>query len=281
MLQSARSLFVGSSLLTTAFVCVPAHATLISASGPTAADIQAAFDDFQAGVSFPNGGQRIRWDGVSEDGSSPNTLPADLFRNRGALFETPGTGLQVSAGFFSGNPSQFGNLDSHYPFIFEAFSQERLFTAIGSNIVDVVFVIPLTNMPGLTTGFASVFSDVDLPNTTSIQYYGASGQLLAEDFALPGGSNSESFSFLGRTFGSAVVSRVRITNGNFEVSAGFSDGNGKDQVVMDDFLFGTPVAAALPEPPSTWLTLAAGLLSLFWLRRARSTRASERTATMR
>ena len=79
----------------------------------------------------------------------------------------------------------------------------------------------------------------------------------------PGGFDSESFSFLGRTFAGPVVSRVRITNGNFEVCPAFSDG--KDQVVMDDFLFGTPVP--VPES-STWLALAAGLMGLFWLRRA-------------
>ena len=113
-------------------------------------------------------------------------MPPDQFRE-GALFEMPGPGFEVSASASSGNPVQFGNLNSGYPSIFEPFSQEKLFTAIGSNIVDVIFVLPGTDTPGLTNGFASVFSDVDLGNTTSIQYYGASNQPLAEDFALPGG----------------------------------------------------------------------------------------------
>src|SRR5439155_20768805 len=88
---------------------------------------------------------------------------------------TPGTGFQVSANAVNptATPVQFGNLDPNYPTFFEPFSQQRLFTALGSTITDVNFFVPGTNTPALTRGFGAVFSDVDLATTTSIEYFDA------------------------------------------------------------------------------------------------------------
>src|SRR5439155_23328060 len=60
-------------------------------------------------------------------------------------------------------------------------------------------------------------------------------------------SGSQTFSFLGVSFPTAVVSRVRITSGNTAPGAGATDQNGdsRDVVVMDDFIYGEPVAADL------------------------------------
>jgi PEP-CTERM motif len=69
---------------------------------------------------------------------------------------------------------------------------------------------------------------------------------------------NESLSFLGVDFGSNIVSRVRITNGN--AALGPNEAGALDLVVMDDFLFGEPVAA-VPEP-STLMLLFGGLLGL-------------------
>ena len=54
-------------------------------------------------------------------------------------------------------------------------------------------------------------------------------------------------SFLGVDFGTAVVSRVRITSGNAALGPGLTDGGIRDLVVMDDFIYGEPVTA-VPEP---------------------------------
>src|SRR2546422_1042946 len=59
-------------------------------------------------------------------------------------------------------------------------------------------------------------------------------------------------------FGSINVSRVRITSGN--AALGPSEAGALDLVVMDDFLFGEPVAA-VPEA-STLMLLFGGLLGL-------------------
>ena len=153
---------------------------------------------------------------------------------------------------------QFADVNPGFPQIFEPFSGDQLFAAIGGNQVQVDFVIPLTFTPALTRGFGVVFSDVDVFGPTTIQLFDANNNPigLAEKVPAsvpPGGPENESFSFLGLLFDNPVIRRAVITNGNFEISSGFSDG--KDLVVMDDYLFSTP---AVPEP-STWLLVIAGL----------------------
>jgi len=52
---------------------------------------------------------------------------------------------------------------------------------------------------------------------------------------------------------------VRITSGNAALSAGVLDGGAIDLVVMDDFIYGEPIA--VPEP-GTWALLCLGALAL-------------------
>jgi hypothetical protein len=119
-----------------------------------------------------------------------------------------------------------------------------------------------------------VFSDVDLANVTSIQYFDPSGASLGT-FAVPNGTGNQTFSFLGVFFNAGeMIGRVRITNGNVALGAGVTDQNGnpRDLVVMDDFLYSQPTAA-VPEP-STILTGLAGL-SLFFIARVKKSRRAE------
>jgi len=203
--------------------------------------------------------------------SSPNNLPVNFFNvnsPRGVVFGTPGSGFQVSAD--SSNPTstpvQFGNIDPNYPNFFEPFTQERLFTAIGSNIVDVSFFIPGSLVAALTSGFGVVFSDVDLANTTSLQFFDAANNPLGGPFFAPGVGGSQTFSFLGVSFSGAIVSRVRITNGNQVLMAG---NTGQDLVVMDDFIYGEPVArtAGVPESGRTLPLLGGAVVILFLMLR--------------
>ena len=165
---------------------------------------------------------------------------------RGEVFSPPGTGFQVSANA-SNPPVQFGNIDPNYPSFFEPFSQQRLFTALGSNITDVNFFVPGSGTAALTRGFGVVFSDVDLANTTSLSFFDVNDNPLGTFFA-PNTTGNETFSFLGVDFGSDVVGRVRIVAGNQVLAAGNTQ---TDLVVMDDFINGEPVAASrVPLPPA-------------------------------
>ena len=237
-----------------------------SGSGIDAAAITPTRDAFRvalgggsvAGANGSFGGVRreINWDGVPAAFAAPNLLPANFFNvnsPRGVIFATPGTGLQVSgattdAGAGQPAAADFGNLDPSYAATFAPFSPQRLFTAIGSNVVDVTFVLPGTSSPAVTTGFGAIFSDVDLANTTSIQFFDSADVSLGT-FNVPAAGGSEAFSFLGVVFPSAVVARVRITSGNAALAAGATDQNGdtRDVVAMDDFLYGEPVLPPVPD----------------------------------
>ena len=241
-----------------------------SASGSSPAGIQATVDAYRADLgtlnpnvagSFGSGRREINWDGVPDAFSAPNLFPANFFNvnsPRGVLFTTPGTSFQVSATAASGTPVEFGNISATYPGLFQTFSAQRLFTALGSNVLDVNFFVPGTTIPALTRGFGSVFADVDLANTTSLQFFDASNTSLGTFFVPAGTTANESLSFFGVDFGSNIVARVHITNGN--AALGPNEAGALDLVVMDDFLFGEPVAA-VPEA-STLMLLFGGLLSL-------------------
>src|SRR5262249_54688089 len=125
------------------------------ASGPDAAAITPSVDAFRTDLgtlnpnvagSFGTGRREINWDAVPANFSAPNLLPDNFFNvnsPRGAVFSTLGAGVAVSANAADG-PVRFGNIDPNYPSLFQVFSPQKLFTAIGSNIVDVNFFIPGT-----------------------------------------------------------------------------------------------------------------------------------------
>jgi hypothetical protein len=235
----------------------PSVAQLVrSGTGTTAASITPARDAFRTDLggglvaganglfSDATGARReINWDGVPDAFAAPSNLPANFFNvnsPRGVVFSTAGTAFQVSANA-GVTTVEFGNIDASYPNVFAPFSAQRLFTALGSNVVDVTFFVPGTATPAVVKGFGAVFSDVDLANTTSIQFFNSSNASLGS-FFVPATVGSEAFSFLGVSFPTRVVARVRITSGNIALGPSILDQNGdlNDLVVMDDFIYGEP-----------------------------------------
>jgi hypothetical protein len=272
----------GIAALTTALMVLcptglaQADPITFQASGANAAAIQAAVDAFRTDLgtlnpnvagSFGTGRREINWDGVPDAFSAPNLLPNNFFNAnspRGAEFSTPGTGVAVSANAAAG-PVRFGNIDPNYPSLFQVFSPQKLFTAIGSNIVDVSFFIPGSSTPALTQGFGAVFTHAALPDTTSLMFFGANNESLGT-FFVPSFPGDQTFSFLGADFGSLEVSRVRITSGNVALAPGQL---GPGVTVMDDFIYGEPVLVPAPSVGAglPGLILASGGLLAWWRRR--------------
>jgi hypothetical protein len=249
------------------------------ASGPDAAAIRATVDAFRADLgtlnpnvagSFGTGRREINWDAVPPAFSAPDNLLPNNFFNvnspRGAEFSTPGTGVAVSANAADG-PVRFGNIDPNYPSLFQVFSPQKLFTAIGSNIVDVSFFIPGSSDPALTRGFGAVFTHVALPDTTSLMFFGLNNQPLGT-FFVPAVQGDQTFSFLGVDFGLPEVSRVRITSGNVALAPGQL---GPGVTVMDDFIYGEPVPGPIAGAGLPGLILACGVLFALARRRYQRT----------
>lgn len=262
--------------LTCATVIAPAYGAPIvfSQAAANAAGIQSTVDAFRAalganngtaGTPFLSGRREINWDAVPDNLAAPNNLPANQFAARGVLFGTPGTGFQVSAD--SSNPTStpilFDNLFAGNSSLFATFSAERLFTSLGSVITDVNFIVPGSANPASSSAFGVVFTDVDLPNLTSLTFFDQNNVSLGTFFA-PNVAGNKTFSFLGVQFNSGErVSRVRISAGDLPLNSPTCS----DCVAMDDFIFAEP--QAVPEPV-TMLLVACGVAGLMIGRRSRT-----------
>ena len=251
----------------------------VSSAGPNPAAVQPPVEAFRTTLGNLNsnvagsaaGGRReIDWDSVPDGASAPNALPGNFFNvnsPRGMVFNTPGTGFQVSATAASGTALEFGNLNPRYTALFTPFSPQRLFTALGSTVTDVGFFVPGSSAPATTSAFGAVFSDVDLPNATSLLFFDPDGALLCTFFVPPSsgaGVASDGLSFLGVQSGAGeLVGRVRITSGNAAPGATVNESGAVDLVVMDDFIYAEPRARAAAEPvPGTALLVLASPASL-------------------
>jgi hypothetical protein len=245
-----------------AWSAASAHADFITfeAAGANAAAITSTRDAFRAAVgggtvagangSFGGLRREINWDGVPDTFSDPNALPANFFNAtspRGVVFSTPGTGFLVSANAGVSTPPLFG-----FPNDFQSFSAQKLFTAVNSNITDVNFFVPGTNDAATTNAFGIIFVDVEVANLTRVDFFDAQNNLIYTRNALVGGN--QGLSFLGGVANAGeMISRVRITSGLNTIVANGQLGNQIDDVVvMDDFLYGEPLAvtAAVPAPPT-------------------------------
>jgi hypothetical protein len=233
---------------------------VFQAAGPDAASIEGTVNAFRAALGEPNnanngpqpGGRReINWDGGgAADNVTPPVTPFDVFlQTRGARFTTPGTGLSqapVSGGPQNGLVGLFNN--PTYADAFSTFSPLRLFTPVGSRITDGQFFLPGSNggVAATVTGFGAVFSDVDKPDgvrrqgrSTRIRVFDAAGNQIFTSF-VPAAPGDRGLSVLGVVFPDARIARVRIQTGDTEPGP---DDDGKDIVMMDDFLYGEPQAS--------------------------------------
>lgn len=223
----------------------PAAPTAVSATG----NIVAGVDEFRALLGDPsNGGtageqaagrREISWDGAGANPfNNKDDFPAAFFNTNvksGAVFTTPGRG-------FRNDSLRFGEVNAEYATEFGAFSPTKIFSPVGSNVMDVLFQVAGQPTPALVTGFGAVFSDVDIDGATTIEFFDATGTKLATAVA-PRRSDAAGLSFVGVKFATAVVARVRITLGTGALSATAPDvtaGGAADVVVADNFIYGEP-----------------------------------------
>ena len=269
---------VFSAFIATLLLAPTAWAGFITfeSAGSSPATITPTRDAFRAAVgggtvagangSFGGLRREINWDGVPDALADPNRLPANFFNSsspRGVVFSTPGTGFLVSANGGQATPPLFG-----FSSDLQAFSPQRVFTAVDSNITDVSFFLPGTNTAATTSAFASIFVDVEVTGQTRIDFFDENNLLIFSRNAFVAGNQGLSFLGAVATAGERI-GRVRLTSGQNSLRSNGVLGNPNDDfVVMDDFLFAEPLGriATVPEPSSIMLVVL-GLAGFVGLRR--------------
>jgi hypothetical protein len=231
----------------------------------TPASIQAQVDAFRAALGNPNnannpgpllGGRReINWDGGGATTATSSGATLTAFQNsRGATFTTLGTGfLQTPL-----NATEFTTINASYATEFGTFSPQRIFTPVGSNVTDATFSVPGSGglVPATVRGFGVVFSDVDVANSSRMEFFDRGGASLGVFVAPPDTVGDAGLSFIG-ALGNAgeQIARVRITSGTTALGPDDQNGDLTDLAVMDDVLYPEPIA--IPEPASVLLAMIA------------------------
>lgn len=221
--------------------------TIITAAG----DIHSKLNEFRQTLgtqlnTTPGaiGGRReINWDGVATDQLN-QPLPGNFFNTPGAnISPARQKGLVYSAGInnFQVSSDGFKHINAAAAESFAAFSGSHTFASVGSNLWEIGFQVPGQPVDATIRGFGLVFSDVDLPTSTFIEFFNGNKSL--GKFHAPVHDANGNLSFLGVYFNKEKVSRVvvhhqgNLAEGGQDVSAGGQ----KDLVVFDDFLFDEPV----------------------------------------
>jgi hypothetical protein len=198
-------------------------------SGASPAELQATIDAFKA-----NAPAQINWDGVPATATFPNRFPGGFFGGqRGATFDTPGTGTEIS----NGSPWGGG---------FKTYSGDKLLAPVGSNYTKVRFNVPGTTRQAFTSAFGVVLSDVDTTGGAGVTFLDSRGATLLE-VPVPPGPNG--LSFVGVRFRDGErVAEVQVRAGSSPIAPGVVDSPETDLAAIDDVLFADPLADLAPPP---------------------------------
>ena len=188
------------------------------------------------------GGRReINWDGVPED-LLHQKLPTNFFNPTGPQANINNQrGLVYSAeGNFQVSKTNFAEVNADAGSQFSSFSGNKIFANVSSKLWDVEFQVPGQSLTASVKGFGIVFTDVDKPNSTSLEFFNEEKSLGRFFAPAKQGSN---FSFLGVYFKTEKITRIQVShegqldNGDIDIS-----NNGTmDLVAMDNFLYNEPV----------------------------------------
>ena len=206
-------------------------------SGASPAALEATINAFKADAGDRR--SEINWDGVPASATFPNRFPGGFFGGqRGAEFDTPGVGTEIS----NGSPWGGG---------FQRYSGEKLFAPVGSNYTNVRFNVPGTQRQAFTSAFGVVLSDVDTTAGGSVTFLDSRGATIL-DVSVPPGPNG--LSFVGVRFRDGErIAEVQVRAGSAPIAPGVVDSPQNDLAALDDVIFSEPQADLAPPPETQFL----------------------------
>jgi len=200
-------------------------------------------DPLNMATGVVGGRREINWDGVP-DSMVGKALPDNFFNPVGG--DAPVArqrGLVYSAGGeFRVSSANFAEVNSQAASQFAAFSGNKTFANISSNLWEVGFDVAGESRAATIKGFGVVLSDVDLANSTSLEFF--NDQKSLGKFFAPAHDAATSFSFLGVYFKNERITLIQVSHDGIlsDGQKDISDGGAHDLIVMDDFLYSEPVA---------------------------------------
>jgi hypothetical protein len=222
------------------------NVVVVSASGDITARVnefrQLLGDKVNTSPGATGGRREINWDGVPDE-LLDKPLPANFLNNT-----APGApasqqrGLVYEGDTFEVSNSNFAHVNPQTTGEFSAFSGSRTFTNTSTNLWGIGFEEPGQNVPATVRGFGIVFSDVDIANNTSLEFFDGNKSL--GRFFAPVQSQGSKHSFLGVYFKTQRITRVVVQHGNGLLNKGEKDisaGGATDLVILDDFMYDEPV----------------------------------------
>ena len=213
-------------------------------------DIHADLDNFRhllgdqlnTTTGVVGGRREINWDAVP-DSMVGKSLPGDFFNPvaPGAPVQRQKGLVYAVGGEFRVSNANFAEVNSQAAPQFSAFSGNKTFANISSNLWEVGFDVAGQSRAATIQGFGVVFSDVDLSNSTSLEFFDEQRSL--GKFFVPAHDATSSFSFLGVYFKNERVTRVRVSHDGIlaDGQKDISDNGAHDLIVLDDFLYSEPV----------------------------------------
>ena len=213
-------------------------------------DINATLNDFRnllgnlnTSPGATNGRREVNWDGVP-DSLVGKALPNDFFnataagspvtRQRGLLYAANGGEFQVSN-------NNFSTIDPAASSEFSAFSGAKTFANVTANAWPISFQVAGETTAAFARGVGIVFSDVDLANSTSLEFF--EGNRSLGKFFAPPHVGASSFSFLVVYFpGNERITKVEVKHQGILMDGqkDISNGGQNDLVIFDDFIYSEP-----------------------------------------
>jgi hypothetical protein len=213
-------------------------------------DINSTLNDFRNLLGTLNttpgatsGRREINWDGVP-DSLVGKALPDDFFNPTGAgapIARQRGLIYAPMTGEFQVSNNNFSTIDPAATGEFSAFSGAKTFANVTTNAWPISFQVAGQTTTAFTRGVGIVFSDVDLTNSTSLEFF--EGDKSLGKFFAPPHAGGTSFSFLGVYFpGSQRVTKVEVRHQGILIDRqkDISSGGQHDLVIFDDFIYSEP-----------------------------------------